>query len=308
MKYLILSAAFAVFVALVAAHSTEPTAPDTQTSTVPSTTTPAHSDLTFTTEPPSLSSTTPNDTQTTSSQSTVTTEATPVTTTSAAVTTAAPPDKPDRGNWTVHYNKSYCIRTDMRVRLQINYTTTDNQNKNVTVDVPGTAVANGSCGSPQVINLYWTPHEAEKEWKLSFQFAKTEKDVHVEKISVDYVISPALFPNSSKEGEVSEEKNGTFFSVDPKASYLCNTQQIIQIGDNVTLNLFDLHIQGYMNKTINTDASLPSFDTASQCPADLETNNIVPIAVGAALAALVVIVLIAYLISRNRSKRGYESV
>lgn len=41
---------------------------------------------------------------------------------------------------------------------------------------------------------------------------------------------------------------------------------------------------------------------------DAETSNIVPIAVGAALAALVVIVLIAYLISRNRNKRGYESV
>ena len=48
--------------------------------------------------------------------------------------------------------------------------------------------------------------------------------------------------------------------------------------------------------------------SAQECPADAETSNIVPIAVGAALAALVLIVLIAYLISRNRSQRGYESV
>lgn len=47
---------------------------------------------------------------------------------------------------------------------------------------------------------------------------------------------------------------------------------------------------------------------ASECAADEETNSIVPIAVGAALAGLVIIVLIAYLIGRKRSRAGYEQV
>lgn len=46
----------------------------------------------------------------------------------------------------------------------------------------------------------------------------------------------------------------------------------------------------------------------TECPKDNDTNSIVPIAVGAALAALVVIVLIAYLIGRRRRNKGYESV
>lgn len=47
---------------------------------------------------------------------------------------------------------------------------------------------------------------------------------------------------------------------------------------------------------------------AIQCPAD-DATDVVPIAVGAALAGLVVIVLIAYLIGRKRSRaRGYQSV
>ena len=47
----------------------------------------------------------------------------------------------------------------------------------------------------------------------------------------------------------------------------------------------------------------------TECPSDDDSNSIVPIAVGAALAGLVVIVLIAYLIGRRRSRRqGYESV
>ena len=46
-----------------------------------------------------------------------------------------------------------------------------------------------------------------------------------------------------------------------------------------------------------------------ECPADTNTNSLVPIAVGAALAGLVVIVLIAYLIGRKRSRQsGYEQV
>ena len=37
-------------------------------------------------------------------------------------------------------------------------------------------------------------------------------------------------------------------------------------------------------------------------------NNVVPIAVGAALAVLVVIVLILYLVGRRKHQRGYETV
>ena len=37
-------------------------------------------------------------------------------------------------------------------------------------------------------------------------------------------------------------------------------------------------------------------------------NDIVPIAVGCALAGLVLIVLIAYIIGRRKSHRGYEKV
>ena len=47
----------------------------------------------------------------------------------------------------------------------------------------------------------------------------------------------------------------------------------------------------------------------NECVADSEISNIVPIAVGCALAGLVIIVLIAYLIGRSRSNRqGYQSV
>jgi lysosomal-associated membrane protein 1/2 len=52
------------------------------------------------------------------------------------------------------------------------------------------------------------------------------------------------------------------------------------------------------------------FFSAVDCAADkVITSDIVPIAVGCALAALVVVVLVAYLIGRRRARqRGYQSV
>jgi lysosomal-associated membrane protein 1/2 len=45
------------------------------------------------------------------------------------------------------------------------------------------------------------------------------------------------------------------------------------------------------------------------CEGDVRTSDLVPIVVGACLAALVIIVLVAYLIGRARAKRqGYASV
>lgn len=60
--------------------------------------------------------------------------------------------------------------------------------------------------------------------------------------------------------------------------------------------------------------SIFSFADLQECAKDKPTpkpksdDNIVPIAVGCALAGLVLIVLIAYIIGRRKSQRGYEKV
>ena len=46
----------------------------------------------------------------------------------------------------------------------------------------------------------------------------------------------------------------------------------------------------------------------SPSPTSSKNNDIVPIAVGCALAGLVLIVLIAYVIGRRKSHSGYEKV
>lgn len=61
------------------------------------------------------------------------------------------------------------------------------------------------------------------------------------------------------------------------------------------------------NETITNGTQ--TWGQEEECGMDILTNDIVPIAVGCALAALVVIVLIAYVIGRRRNRaRGYESM
>jgi heme/copper-type cytochrome/quinol oxidase subunit 1 len=50
------------------------------------------------------------------------------------------------------------------------------------------------------------------------------------------------------------------------------------------------------------------YGRVERCGADEAQNNVVPIAVGAALAALVIIVLILYLIGRRKHQEGYQTV
>ncbi|GMR30848.1 hypothetical protein PMAYCL1PPCAC_01043, partial [Pristionchus mayeri] len=62
------------------------------------------------------------------------------------------------------------------------------------------------------------------------------------------------------------------------------------------------------NAILDTD-DFPAQQTFEQCLLDSRTSDIVPIVVGACLAGLVAVVLIAYLVGRARAKRqGYASV
>ena len=56
--------------------------------------------------------------------------------------------------------------------------------------------------------------------------------------------------------------------------------------------------------------SILFFSSAVTCSLDQKSSKVVPIAVGAALAGLVVVVLIAYLIGRFRSRKqnSYEAL
>jgi lysosomal-associated membrane protein 1/2 len=69
----------------------------------------------------------------------------------------------------------------------------------------------------------------------------------------------------------------------------------------VVLHVADIRLQAFMKSHENV------FGEEENCVAS-SSSQIVPIAVGCALLALVLIVVAAYLISRRRSRQGYQSV
>lgn len=97
------------------------------------------------------------------------------------------------------------------------------------------------------------------------------------------------------------------YTIDSGSSYYCYTK-IENVFTNISVSYVevtaafnDFRYQAFHNQN--------SFNTERKCGADFGTSDIVPIAVGCALAALVVVVLIAYLIGRRRSRqKGYQSV
>jgi len=85
-------------------------------------------------------------------------------------------------------------------------------------------------------------------------------------------------------------------------AFKCSTAKDTPIGPDVTATIRELRVQPFMTGSEN------GFGKAEICEEDKVPNNVVPIAVGAALAALVVLVLIMYLIGRRKHQRGYTTV
>lgn len=101
---------------------------------------------------------------------------------------------------------------------------------------------------------------------------------------------------------------GGDFSAPVKMSYHCTRPQIFNLTETInneeiigTVKVHDVQTEAFRS------ANATGFATARDCDSS-ETPDVVPIAVGIALVALIVVVLIAYLAARHRStSRGYMS-
>ncbi|KAM9357068.1 lysosome-associated membrane glycoprotein 2 [Symphorus nematophorus] len=84
------------------------------------------------------------------------------------------------------------------------------------------------------------------------------------------------------------------------SSYMCNKEQNYTITNQLTIYTFDLRVQPFGVKK-------GGFSTAHECSLD-DTSILIPIIVGAALAGLILIVVIAYVIGRRKTYVGYQTL
>jgi len=282
--------------------TTEATKPKTTKSTTTTTTSTTSSTTTTTPAPepePTTSSTTTTTTTTTPAPTTTTPAPVPTTTPAPA-----PYPQPQIGKW-----NSSCVMVHMAVQLNFTYETKDNKSAYGLYNIPPTAtVGDNTCDSntTQTLQVNWGPSTGIHSMYLLFTLK--DKNVKMSQMQFNLPLTAADFPDAKENQYIQLIHLGEEFDAPVKMSYHCTRAQKFNLTEIVPdktvigiATVHDVHIQAFLADKA-TD-----FSTARDCDSS-ETPDIVPIAVGIALAALISIVLISYLCARRRStSRGYMS-
>ncbi|CAG5128932.1 unnamed protein product, partial [Candidula unifasciata] len=220
-------------------------------------------------------------------------------TTTPAPTTPKP--SPEQ-NFSCSYNTTTKFRLIGIFSLSITYNAT-NQSKTVTVDVPKVPASETNCSSESNESLTFKFFD---NWSIEYIFqSKGGNKYYVSNITITYVHDEHL-PNSTNPNTTATVRfsKPDYLEASTSGYYTCHARTSLAIDEVRKENRPALLETETQHKTCGTQHR-----TLTECSNDEQTSSVVPIAVGAALAGLVVIVLIAYLIGRRRSRKaGYESV
>lgn len=190
--------------------------------------------------------------------------------------------------------------------LAITYANTKGENVTKTIQVPGpqNADTQGVCAAKQKTESLTIGFL--DSWSIEFTFAQEDEDKYyaISNITVTYTFDDKHMPGHSANGSrtVDLPVSKDYLKASNDGYYICNAK-LDKSGGGVTLSSKDFKYRAFDEKSKGFDGNV------SECSADESSSSVVPIAVGAALAGLVVIVLVAYLIGRKRTRKtGYESV
>ncbi|KAI4806076.1 hypothetical protein KUCAC02_010664 [Chaenocephalus aceratus] len=212
----------------------------------------------------------------------------------AAQTTAAM--RPEKGIYVVSSsNGTACLLASMGLQLNITFNSVS-QNKTVRNIVnlqPNVTKSSGSCDADTASLRLST--DAEKT-NLTFFFSlnTTSNKYHLSNVSLS-----AAWPDM-KEPVSADNSSLDFLRGTLGFSYMCREQQTLTVSPDLSINTFQVQVQPF-------GVSGDQFGAAEECQLD-EDDMLIPIIVGAALAGLVLIVLLAYLIGRKRSHAGYQTI
>ncbi|XP_060944542.1 lysosome-associated membrane glycoprotein 1b [Limanda limanda] len=214
-----------------------------------------------------------------------------------APTTAAPhrdPSSPERGNYVVSSNGSACLLASMGLQLNISFTSLS-QNKTVqeVVNIQPNSNSSGSCKS-DVATLTLTTDAEKTNLTFSFTLNTTSNKYHLSDVILSAAWPDMKDPVSVHNNSLDYLRGSLGFS------YMCREKQTLDVVQTVSINIFQVQVQPF-------GLTGSQFGAAEECQLD-EDDMLIPIIVGAALAGLVVVVLLAYLIGRKRSHAGYQTI
>ncbi|KAK9510578.1 hypothetical protein O3M35_005325 [Rhynocoris fuscipes] len=263
----------------------EPTKPSPSTTVAP----PEKTTVISTTEAPTVTPPSNSTTQSTPKPTVAPTTTNPPVTTVLPSTTTTEAPKPKY--WEVTGQDGIvCILAEMNIQLDLK---PEKDVKDISIKVPKIAEANGTCGATeQTIVLSWENNSL----SLNFKANKSLEHYYLDSVGVDI-----------KKDNISVsflKDNITMFETALNHTYACSYSDPLKaVKDNGTVQFSFSDIKLIAFKADNSTA----FANIYACPSD--APDIVPIVVGCALTVLVVVVLIAYLVSRRRTQtRGYLSM
>ncbi|XP_064830124.1 lysosome-associated membrane glycoprotein 2-like isoform X3 [Oncorhynchus masou masou] len=210
---------------------------------------------------------------------------TTVTTTAAPTSTPTLPT-PTTGKYSIatDVNSTACLMATFG--LQIGYKQGD---KEETINlVPNMTEVGGACRANSS-DLMLTSDTI----TIVFMFSNDGKKFQLHTLNVTVI--PA-----TGAPVVAVNTNMSIWAAAVGSSYMCNKEQTLNVTDTLTLYTFELRVQPF-------EVIKGEFATAHECSLD-DTSILIPIIVGAALAGLILIVVIAYVIGRRKTYVGYQTL
>ncbi|XP_026232219.1 lysosome-associated membrane glycoprotein 1b [Anabas testudineus] len=204
------------------------------------------------------------------------------------------PGRPERGIYQVtNSNGTTCLLAYMGLQLNITF---DSQNKTVqdVVNIqPNMTKSSGSCDSDTAF-LNLTTDADKTSLIFNFTLNTTSKKYHLSEVSLSATWPDMKDPFSVRNTSLDYLRSTLGYS------YRCRNEQTLFVAQNFSINTFEVQVQPF-------GVTGKQFGAAEECQLD-EDDMLIPIVVGAALAGLVIIVLLAYLIGRKRSHAGYQTI
>ncbi|XP_047391078.1 lysosome-associated membrane glycoprotein 2 isoform X1 [Sciurus carolinensis] len=206
------------------------------------------------------------------------------TTVPSPTTTPTPTEKPKVGTYSVSNGSNTCLLATMGLQLNV---TQDKVSSIININ-PNTTGVTGSC-HPQTAQLRLNSSIIKY---LDFVFAvKNENRFYLKEVNVSMnLVNGSVFSIANN--------NLSYWDAPLGSSYMCNKEQTVSVSGTFQINTFDLRVQPF-------NVMEGKYSTAQDCSAD-DDNFLVPIAVGAALAGVLILVLLAYFIGLKRHHAGYE--
>merc|ERR1719369_1472381 len=139
---------------------------------------------------------------------------------------------------------------------------------------------------------------------FTFSFNASSDDYSLKMTSFAYDPTSKYFPNH-EDSEVIQISNQTlsYFNTTLEKSYKCSKRVVVLFnGTDDRVDISNVQVQPYGITSDNNG----TFSEAYDCNQDEDFNMLIPIIVGAILALLILVVLAAYCIGRNRAKKQNE--